>query len=168
MSTEQRPLGEMLGAVPEAIAQHHALPPDAKAIARVNYGAFLLGTCGYVAATYKLSAFPKEWILGLAGCAGFGLLLLGAGLRGTRGRPRDMMTVFWVIVLPIAGLWAMAKWWPEAQHDFLMRGFIVAVLTVFAVRFFIAVRGPGGGNAQNIVTQQIRQTQINWRGVKPR
>jgi len=160
-------LSATLGPVFEGFHKHSALPREQKAVARAMHGAATVVACIYTAATFGMSAFPKPWPAVLVGVAGFGLLLLVAGLRGTRGQPRDMMAAFWSLALPAGGWWAMQKWLPGLWYDAYGRGICITILGAAAIRFFIATKG-AGANAQKIVSQQIAQNEVHWRGVDQR
>lgn len=137
--------------IAEGIAEHHALPPDKKALARVELGTGLLGLCGYAAVTVG-PYLPRSWLLGLLAVAGFGLMLLAAGLRVAQ-RPRDMMTAFWCLAF-LGGLWwVLAHWLPELWANFFGRGLCVGMICAACARLFVALRI--GGDAERAVRRNM-------------
>jgi hypothetical protein len=154
-------------AAAEALAKHQALPPDKKNANRAYTGAFLLGATGYIAFGPELSGFPDEWKLGLAGAACFGLLLVVVGWRGARGA-RDPLAALFAVAVPIGGFVAVAKYAPELLSLPYAHAFCAGVAVANLVRFWLAIRGPGIGNAQNLVRQEIAENVIEWRAVKRR
>ena len=163
------PLSAIAAPIAEELAKHQALPPDKKSANHAYMGGLICGTCGYVAVTLGpyASSFPDEWKLGFAGVAGFGLLLLIVGWRGARGR-RDPLGAMFAVAVPAGGFFAVMNYAPELLDEFYVRAFCCGIVTANFVRFWIAIRGPGGGSAQKVVRQQIAQNEIVWRGVKRR
>jgi MFS family permease len=160
------PLSALAAPIGEQLSQHQSLPPNKQAGNRAYLGAFLLGACGYVAVTLgpEAARYPDDWKLGFAVVAGFGLLLLVTGWRGARGG-RDIVLAFFAVAVPLGGFLAVLNWAPQVLEFYPARAFCVAIASANVVRFWLAVRGPGG-DAQKIVHRQIAQNEITWRGVK--
>jgi len=157
--SSQGPITAILTPIVEHFARHAALPPYEKAIARAEYGAFLLGVCGYAGLTVG-PYLPGSWRLGLIAIAGFGLLLVAVGLRGARG-PRDVMTIFWLLAFVAGGWWVVVHRLPGLWTNFFGRGFCIGLLCGAAVRFYIALRGLGG-DAYGLVADDIDQQEWKW------
>jgi hypothetical protein len=87
---------------------HAASSPFKQCVAYASWGAILLGFYGYgyTVAMIDVSTLPGPWLLGFAGAAGVGLLLLGVGVRGSRG-PRNTTMALSSVALP-AGLFRTA------------------------------------------------------------
>jgi hypothetical protein len=151
--------------IAEAAKQHNNAPPATKASNKGYLGALLLSGSGYLAIADDFASYPDNAKLGLILVGGFGLLLLMTALR-TRSA-RDPVGAFFAVAVPVGGFLAVLNYAPDLLSDFYVRGFCVAVAAANIVRFWLAVRGPGG-DAQKIVTHQIYQNEINWQGVKRR
>lgn len=136
------PLSALGSAIGDEFAKHHALPPDKKALARAEYGAGLLGVCGYLGLTVG-PYLPGSWQLGILAAAAFGLMLLVAGVRGALVQ-RDGMTAFWCLALLIGGAWAVATWCPGLWGNFFGRGICIGTICATLARLFLALRGVGG------------------------
>jgi hypothetical protein len=163
--TPTGPLSAIVAPIAGELAKHHSLPENKKSENRAYVGAFLLGTCGYVAVRLAPQAanYPGEWKLALAGVIGFGLLLLVVGARGARG-PRDWLGAFFALALPVGGFIAAMNYAPELLDDFYVRAFCVGIAAANTVRIWLAIRG-NAGNAQKLVHQQIAQNEISWQPV---
>lgn len=127
----------------EEIARIAALPPPQRETERATWGAFFLGVSGSVWLTPGLY-LPGSWKLGVAAAAGFGLLLLIVGLRGSGGQPRNVMGVFWNLALLGGGGWVVAHWLPGLWENFFGRTFCIGMICAAVVRLCIALRGIGG------------------------
>ena len=105
MNDAKGPMSALGIPIAEALQKHAALPPYEKAVARASTGAGLLGFCGYAGWMFGPAAatIAPPMLLGCAGLAAFGLLLLVTGLRNTRGGPRDVMGAFWALAAPVGG-----------------------------------------------------------------
>jgi hypothetical protein len=161
------PLSAMAQPIAEELAKHQALPPDKKNANRAYVGAFLLGATGYIAFGPEVSGFPAEWNLGLVGAAGFGLLLLLVGWRGARGA-RDPLGAFFALAAPIGGFILIINYAPELLGLPFAHAFCAGVAVANLVRFWLAIRGPGIGNARKLVRQEIAENVVEWRAVKRR
>jgi len=160
------PLTAITAPVADEMAKFQNLPLQKKNEVRAYWGAFLVTACGYTAATLDATSFPREWLYGWAACGGLGLLLLVAGLRGARG-PRDPIAGIFALAMPIGGAFAITTWMPSLWDEYIVRLIFVSTAAANVVRFWIAIRG-SRGTAQKIVSQQIAQSEIIWRGVKRR
>jgi hypothetical protein len=156
------------GPLGEEHAKYQNLPAGERNVVRARFGGFLLGLAGYTAVKLGpyASYYSQEWKLGWLACAGLGLFLLVFGVKGARG-PREPVTAFFALALPIGGGIALSNWLPGLLENFYVQAFAVGVVASCAVQFFLAIRG-NDGNAQKIVTQQIAQQEVAWRGVKRR
>jgi hypothetical protein len=157
-SSIARPVGE-------ALQKHNALPPDKKNANRAYLGAFLLGVCGYLALTLDAADYPDGWKIGFAAVFGWGLLLLIVGWRGSRGR-RELLGAIFAVAIPAGGFFAVMNYAPELLNDLYVRAFCCGVVMANAVRFWIDIRGPGGGTAEKQVHRQIAQHEFNWKPAK--
>ena len=97
--------------------------------------------------------------IALAVAAVLGLLLLWTALR-THSQ-REPLAAFFALAVPIGGFLAVQSWAPELLADFYVQGFCVAVGCANLVRFYLAVRGPGG-NARKLVAKDISLGEWKW------
>jgi hypothetical protein len=150
----------------DELRAHQALPPDKKNANRAKFGAFLCGTCSYVALAPDVPSFPDgEWKLGFAAVFAWGVLLLVIGWRGSRG-VRDVLGAIFAIAIPAIGFIATANYWPDLLQDTYVRAFCTGIIVANGVQFAICIRGPGGGTAEKQVREQIAQHEFNWKPAK--
>lgn len=147
------------GVLSEEFKQHAHATPAVKASNRGYLGAFLLSGSGYLFVTDDFASYPQELKIGLAVTAVLGLLLLWTALR-TQSQ-REPLAAFFALAVPIGGYIAVRSWAPELLNDFYVQGFCVAVGCANAVRFYLAVRGPGG-NARKLVAKDISVGEWKW------
>ena len=127
----------------------------------------MLGVCGYTAVTLNPADYSGEWELAFLAVCAWGLLLLILGWRGSRGR-RNPLGAILALAVPSAGFFAVMNYAPALLDSLAVRTFCCGIVTANLVRFWIDIRGPGGGCAEKQVRQQIAQNEIVWRGVKRR
>jgi hypothetical protein len=156
-------LSSVAAPLAEAAKQHQSATPPVKANNRGYLGAFLLSGCCYLAVADDFASYEDNVKLGLILVGGFGLLLLVTALR-TRSA-RDPVAACLAVAVPVGGFVAVLTYAPDLLAMEYVRCFAVSIACANIVRFWLAVRGPGG-DAQKIVHRQIAQNEINWRGVK--
>ncbi len=161
------PLSAVVLPVSDSLQQLGASPPFQKHVSLACTGAILLTLCAFAALVFgrDVATFSTETLLGFAAVVGVGLLLLVVGMRGARG-PRDPTMAISSVATP-AGV-AAVLWWlwgPEVFSNVFVVVLGPAFLVGFALRFWLAVRGPGGG-AQRMVRQHIEQDRIEWRSAR--
>jgi hypothetical protein len=154
----QGPLSAIAVPIADGVAQHLAATPHQKNLSYASWGAGLLTWCAYLAVMlgHAVHQFPAWVPIAWAVAVTLGLLMLAVGLHNARG-PRDIMAaVWWAAVAAgcIALLWyeAYPDWGPLAA--FLIKGCYLGMLATAVVRFWIAVRGIGGGKIAKLVTKQ--------------
>ena len=158
------PLSAIAMPIAEGLAKHQALPPDKKNANHAGLGGFCWRDwlCHVRSRDIKLSR-RVETRPGWRGC--FGLLLLVVGARGARGT-RDPLAALFALV-PIGGFFAVMNYAPDLL-GLPLRTILRRRRGREPVRFWMAIRGPGSGNAQNLVRQEIAENVVDWRGVKRR
>jgi hypothetical protein len=163
------PLSAFAVPIAESVAKHQALPPDKKSANHAYVGGLICGVCGYVAVKLgpDAASYPDEWKLAFAGVAGFGLLLLVLGWRGARGR-RDPLGALFAVVVPAGGFYAVMSYAPELLDEFYVRAICAGIIAANTIRFWIAIRGPGGGSAQKMVRRQIENMATPMKVGRPR
>lgn len=159
------PLSAIATPIAEELAKHQALPPDKKNANRAYVGGLICGTCVMLGS--EVAGWSDELKLGYAVVFAWGALLLVVGWRGARGA-RDPIGALLAIAVPAGGFIAVASYAPELLQDIYVRAFAVGIVTANLVRFWIAIRGTGGGTAEKKVRQQITQNEIVWRPVRRR
>jgi len=159
MSPPKGPLEAIVTPFAEQAKLYATLPPYERAVARAEYGAFLLGVSGYVGLTVGVS-LPGSWLIALTVIGGYGLLLLATGSHDARGR-RDVMSIFWSLVVIGGGWWVVTHWLPDLWADFYGRTFCIGALCSTAVRLYLALRGLGH-HAHRLVTEDIAAQEWKW------
>ena len=157
-SQPQGPISALVTPIAEAVAQHHALPPHEKNLARASGGAGLIAFCLYALIRAAPVIFG-DWIPFAiwAGLLAFGALWLFVGIKGSAG-PRDIMNAFWsvVIVVVVLGLMLWGIYLPDdwLVANFLLQGLYIAMIASGLVRLWLAARGLPGVKLEEVRAQQ--------------
>ena len=131
---------------------------------RAYVGAFLLGVCGYLLVTLGPYAarIPDGYKIGWAVAAAWGAVLLVAGWRDARWTLPDRFGALCAIVAPAAGFITVAHYAPGLLENFYVRAFAAGVIASNLVRFVLCISGPPGGNAHQLVEDNIAENEFTW------
>lgn len=147
------------GTVGEELKQHAHAPPAVKASNRGYCGALLLSGAGYLFIADDFASYANDLRIALAVAAVLGLVLLWTALR-THSQ-REPLAAFYALVEGIGLFLAVHSWAPQLLEAFYVQAFFVAIGCANLVRFYLAVRGPGG-NARNLVAKDISVGEWKW------
>ena len=201
MSQPKGPISHVVEPIAEHMAKIQALPPDEKHRHRVAVGAGLLGFCGWIGGLVLMGMLatglgvsgsapdqsgapplPPEalWIGAavLVGLIALGVLLLAAGLRRTRGQPRDMIVA--AKALARLALFSALLWWrwfpvPDgntldawtALGFLFLPGIYIGGVTESLMMLFISLRGPQL-RARRVVQKHMEENAIPWKPTQRR
>jgi hypothetical protein len=179
------PLSMIAVPLGDAMAQHQAAPPLRKNQNRAVWGTWLI-----VAGVYAVHDFIARYHVdvgklaagfardpgGTASAVGwpfviectmipFGALWVWVGVHGARG-PREIMGTFWSLCFAGGCAYALVHGVyidGDPDMNWYLKGFYLASLAASLMGLFLYARGPGGGNAAQLVQQQIQQQAQPWR-----
>lgn len=172
--------------VAQVIGDHRKASPAVQAGNHLGFGAMILTACLYVAghseiyfggpvpfAVHRYPIVAGIW----AAVALLACIWIVLGIKGPpEPRNNTVMKVFWSLVIGGVSIYALNHWWFPLNwgpRDWIItinvtiRGICTTIFIGAAVDIFLALRGRPS-DAQKIVSQQIEQNAINWRGVKRR
>ena len=153
------PFSAATGVVSEEFKQHAHATPAVKASNRGYVGALLLSGSGWLFIADDFASYPQQLKIALAVAAVLGLLLLWTALR-THSQ-REPLAAFFALVEGVGLFLAVQSWAPQLLDAFYVQAFFVAIGFANFVRFYLAVRGPGGG-ARKLVATDINQGEWKW------
>ena len=153
------PFSAVTGTVSEELKQHAHATPAVKASNRGYVGAFLLSGSGFLFVADDFASYPEDLKIAVAVAAVLGLLLLWTALR--THNQREPLAAFFAIAESV-GLFLAVRWAaPRLLEAFYVQAFFVAIGCANLVRFYLAVRGPGGG-ARKLVAKDISVGEWKW------